>query len=65
MKNIEILNCIDCIFNTYAKDDTPYCKLDNGCRDLITDSTGYYATNEIPEWCPLKNEGIKVYLKSK
>lgn len=48
-----VSNCKDCVFNTYGKDDTPYCKLDEDCRDLITDKTGCYATDEIPEWCPI------------
>lgn len=58
-----VTNCKDCVFNTYGKDDTPYCKLDEGCRDLITDKTGYYATDEIPLWCPIRCDGILIKLK--
>lgn len=55
MEPILVNNCKDCVFITSDKDDSPYCKLDRNNRELITDSTGYYVTDEIPEWCPIKN----------
>ena len=58
-----VTNCNDCVFNTFDRDDTPYCKLDEKNRDLITDKSGYYIINEIPEWCPIKSYGILIKLK--
>ena len=58
-----VINCKDCVFNTYDRDDRPYCKLDEMNRDLITDKTGHYATDEIPEWCPIRFDGILIKLK--
>ena len=60
---IQVTNCNDCVFNVTGRDETPYCKLDKDYRDLITDKTGYYVTNEIPEWCPIANEGVLIEFK--
>mgnify|MGYP007083492952 CR=1 FL=1 len=61
--NLIVNNCKDCIFNTTGRDDTPYCKLDDGYREVPTDKTGYYSTGEIPEWCKLKTDSILIKLK--
>jgi hypothetical protein len=59
-----VKNCKDCVFNTTDRDDTPYCKLDEDNRDLITtDPNGYYVGDEIPKWCPIMSDGILIKLK--
>jgi hypothetical protein len=60
---IQVTNCKDCVFNVTGRDETPYCKLDVDNRDIPTDKTGYYATDEIPEWCPIYNEVVLIELK--
>lgn len=55
---IKTTNCTDCVFNTPDRDSAPYCKLDKRHRELpCVDDILYFVSSEIPEWCPISNEG--------